>query len=132
MHEVFSPLSSYLPALRVAAFLLAHLLAASIASAAAPSDDFEESELSGHERAGVMSEYIKPECETIRDLSFDGYYDSEGESSSENGMEEFISPECGDCEDVREDYYDRSEAETASGRTVPAKCWDLTGTGKKN
>ena len=53
-----------------------------------------------------MSEYITPECETIRGLSFDGYYDSEGEGSSENGMEEFISPECEDCEDVREDYYD--------------------------
>ena len=106
MHEVFSQLSSYLPAFRVAAFLLAHLLVASIASAAAPSDDFEESEFSGRERAGVMSEYITPECETLRDLSLDGYYDSEGESCSENGMEEFISPGCVDCEDVREDYYD--------------------------
>lgn len=107
MHECFSRLSSHLPSFRVAAFLLALLpTVVSIASAAALSDDFEESEFSGRERAGVMSEYITPECETIRDLSFDGYYDSEGESSSENGMEEFISPECEDCEDVREDYYD--------------------------
>ena len=107
MHECFSPLSSHLPAFRVAAFLLALLPAVvSIASAATLSDDLEESEFSGRERAGVMSEYITPECETIRGLSFDGYYDSEGEGSSENGMEEFISPECEDCEDVREDYYD--------------------------
>lgn len=75
MHECFSRLSSHLPSFRVAAFLLALLpTVVSIASAAALSDDFEESEFSGRERAGVMSEYITPECEDCEDVRED-YYD---------------------------------------------------------
>lgn len=63
-------------------------------------DDYE----GGRERAGVMSDYLTPESEVVRDQSFNGYYDEDGEDNEENGMVEFISPDAEDIEDVREDY----------------------------
>ena len=72
-------------------------------SASAYEDDHDDYE-GGRERAGVMSDYLTPESETVRDLSFNGYYDEDGEDNEENGMVEFISPDAEDVEDVREDY----------------------------
>lgn len=63
-------------------------------------DDYE----GGRERAGVMSDYLTPESEMVRDQSFNGYYDEDEEDNEENGMVEFISPDAEDIEDVREDY----------------------------
>ncbi len=78
------------------------LLTASL-NASAYEDDSDDYE-GGRERAGVMSDYLTPESEMVRDQSFNGYYDEEGEDNEENGMVEFISPDAEDIEDVREDY----------------------------
>ena len=78
------------------------LLTASF-GASAYEDDYDDYE-GGRERAGVMSDYLTPESETVRDQSFNGYYDEDGEDNEENGMVEFISPDAEDIEDVREDY----------------------------
>ena len=79
------------------------LLAVSVNVSAYGSDDYDDYE-GGRERAGVMSDYLTPESETVRDQSFNGYYDEDGEDNEENGMVEFISPDGEDIEDVREDY----------------------------
>lgn len=47
---------------------------------------------------------MTPESEAIRDNSFGGYYDEEGESAEESGMKEFISPDSEDIEDLREEW----------------------------
>lgn len=72
-------------------------------SVSAYEDDYDDYG-GGRERAGVMSDYLTPESETVRDQSFNGYYDEDGEDNEENGMVEFISPDGEDIEDVREDY----------------------------
>ena len=79
------------------------LLAVSVGASAYESDDYDDYE-GGRERAGVMSDYLTPESETVRDQSFNAYYDEDGEDNEENGMVEFISPDAEDIEDVREDY----------------------------
>ena len=79
------------------------LLAVSVNVSAYGSDDYDDYE-GGRECAGVMSDYLTPESETMRDQSFNGYYNEDGEDNEENGMVEFISPDAEDLEDVREDY----------------------------
>ena len=79
------------------------LLAVAVNASAYGSEDYDDYE-GGRERAGVMSDYLTPESETVRDQSFNGYYNEDGEDNEENGMVEFISPDAEDIEDVREDY----------------------------
>lgn len=86
----------------LAGFAVLSLFAAS-SGAIAYEDGYDDYE-GGHERAGVMSDYLTPESEMVRDQSFNGYYDEDGEDNEENGMVEFISPDAEDIEDVREDY----------------------------